>query len=124
MTLFYSPTAAAIWREKWCDRCVQPDEVNRRDHGVGTGCPILAKAARTDRKPPEWDRNTGAKTMDAAYRCNAFLSQPAVLRRGTADDMTASMFDVEPAEGRDLIPVDGWPDYQALERKPSKGEHA
>lgn len=94
-TLFRTPTAAAVWRESWCDRCFQPDEVNRRDHDRGTGCPILARAARTQRKPVEWDRNPRSTTMDSVFKCNAFLDRPAVLRRPTATDETLTMFDVQ-----------------------------
>lgn len=121
---FRTPTAAAVWRESWCDRCFQPDEVNLREHGRGTGCPILARAARTQRKPPEWDRNPRATTMDSVFKCTAFLDQPPVLRRASVDDGTASLFDVTPTEGRSLIPVDGWPEYQAGDAKPRKGEHS
>lgn len=92
--LFRSTTAAGVWREHWCERCHHPDEINRRDHGIGTGCPILAKAAASQRKSVEWERNARATTMDGAYRCTAFLDQPAVDRRGTAEDQTMTMFDV------------------------------
>ena len=125
--LFRTPTAAAVWRESWCDRCFQPDEVNRRDHGVGTGCPILARAATSQRKPVEWDRNARSTTMDSAFKCSAFLGQPVFVRRGTStstSDETPPMFDVEPAEGRALVPVEGWPEYARRDVKPRKEEHS
>jgi hypothetical protein len=114
VTLFPTDTARAIWTGHWCERCFQPAEAELRLHGKGTGCPILARALASDRKPKEWDRNTRAQTMSAAYGCNAFLAKPAVVRRrGTVPDETLPMFEVEPADGRPLVPVDGWPDYRA-----------
>lgn len=123
MNLFASDTARGVWTEHWCERCHQPDEVANRLHGTGDGCPILARAIASDRKPVEWDRNTRAQTMDAAYACRAFLAKPPVARRAKAPDETLPMFDTEPTDYH-LVPVDGWPDYRARRRKPKDGEHA
>jgi hypothetical protein len=124
VSLFPSDTARDIWRGHWCERCFQPDEADFRLHGNGFGCQIIARALSSDRKPREWDRNTRAQTMSAAYGCNAFLAKPAVARRGKAPDETLPMFELEPADGRALVPVDGWPDYRAEQGKPKKADHA
>jgi hypothetical protein len=124
--LFASDTARGIWTERWCDTCCQPDEVAKRLAGAGVGCPIIAKAVLSDRKPREWDRNNRAQTMDAAYKCNAYTHRPPVNRRAKANDETLSLFaedELDHADGH-LVPVDGWPDYRARGRKDKGGAHA
>lgn len=125
MSLFPSDTAREVWREHWCALCWHPDEVSRREYGMGLGCPILARAVTRDRKPVEWTRNTRATTMAGAYSCDMFLRQPAVARRKTAPCETLALFEVEPAEETPLVPVEGWPEAQAFKpAKKSRGDHA
>lgn len=114
MTLFPNQTARDVWRGHWCERCFQPDEAAKRLHDRGPGCPIIAKALERDRKPVEWVRNARAATMSVAYGCNAFMKRPAVNRRATTECVTESLFDDEPIHvTRNLVPVEGWPDYRA-----------
>jgi hypothetical protein len=106
MTLFKTPTAQEIWLEHHCDRCYL-----RHD------CKILEKALRTDRKPPQWDRNTRAQLMQDAYRCNEFRRTPPRGKpRQQFEDV--SMFGDDTPYRVDVgyVPVDGWPD------KPNKKE--
>lgn len=94
--LWRTETHRSIWTERWCDRCVQPDQVRLRREGVGAGCPILAKALSTGRKPKEWTRVPQAKTLDSTLTCGEFSTVPPTVRRGTAEDETLAMFDVTP----------------------------
>lgn len=119
--LFPSTTARDIWMGRWCETCCEPREADKRLRGKGFGC-ILRLEALGGLKPKAWDRNARAATMDAAYTCNAFRDRPDVVRRATAVDETEPMFDVVHAP-RNLIPIEGWPDYRAQQRKPP-GDHA
>lgn len=124
MSLFPSDTARDVWRGHWCERCFQTDEADLRLHDKGFGCPIIARALTSDRKPVQWKRNARAATMAAAYGCDSFLAKPAVNRRKKAPDETMAMFDVEPTD-RGFVPIEGWPDAEAFKpaRKP-EGGHA
>lgn len=121
MTLFRNATHADLWRSRWCETCFQPDEAARRIQHKDTECPIWAKAARTDRKPVEWDRMPRADEMVKTIRCNSYTDQPPVTRRGTSSqvtDVTEPLFDVTPyaAQHPGYKPVPGWPE------KPTKDE--
>lgn len=94
--LWPTPTHRDIWTERWCDRCAQPDQAITRRGGDGDGCPILAKALSTGRKPKQWTRNPRAKTLDSVMSCDEFLAEPPTVRRGTAEDHTLAMFDIAP----------------------------
>ncbi|QPO16496.1 hypothetical protein SEA_TELAVIV_8 [Mycobacterium phage TelAviv] len=94
--LWRTPTHRAIWTERWCDRCVHPDQELARRTGTGAGCPILASAVRTGRKPKQWTRVPNAPTLDSTLKCDEFRTQPDSVRRGTVPDETLAMFDVQP----------------------------
>lgn len=84
MSLFKSVTHQEIWIEHHCHRCWH-----------NPGCPILAKALRTDRKPVEWDRNPRKNAlMQDSIKCNSETRQPPTIARATVADETLSMFDV------------------------------
>jgi hypothetical protein len=108
------------WVEKNCRVCFQPDEALKRITGDGPGCPHLARA-ENNKMPNAWTRRRNA-VMGETYRCADFQKRPAVNRRPTADVEIEPMLDVEPAE-RHLVPVDGWPDYRAEQRKTKEGDH-
>ena len=108
--------------ESNCDRCFQPAQALKRVTGEGAGCPHLIRA-EAGKLPKAWTlRRTAA--MGDTYRCDDHLDKPPVNRRGVAPADTPPMFDdVEPAD-RFLVPIDGWPDYKALEReKKRKADH-
>lgn len=107
MTLFRSDTHRTAWISRWCDSCFQPDQAQLRIQGTGNGCPILARALKSGRKPPQWDR-TRSTDMETSIKCNEYSAKPAVVRRGTAFE-DVPMFDVEPQDTL-YVPVDGWPD--------------
>jgi putative SOS response-associated peptidase YedK len=108
------------WVEKNCRVCFQPDEALKRITGDGPGCPHLERADK-NRMPTPWTRRRNA-VMGETYRCSEFQKRPAVNRRRTASEASAAMFDVEPTD-RTLVPVDGWPDYRAEQRKTKEGDH-
>lgn len=72
-------------------------------------CPIWAKAMKTDRKPPEWDRNTRTDEMQRSIKCNSYQSRPMRIVKAEQQFEDVPMFDLEPADWR-LIPVENWPD--------------
>ena len=93
MSLFKSQTHQDIWIEHNCERCAHHP-----------GCPIIAKAIRTKRKPPQWDRNPRKNAlMHETIRCKdkvRVLPIPKVPKM--FDDVP--MFDV-------AAPVDMDPDH-------------
>ena len=108
------------WIEKHCRVCFQQDEALRRITNSGPGCPHLAKAEQ-DKLPTVWTRRRNA-VMGETYRCSDFLKQPKVNRRASSSAEIEPMLDVEP-EDRHLVPVEGWPDYVAEQRKSKTGDH-
>lgn len=134
--------------ESNCARCFQPDEAMKRitsreaagrsGDSDGDGCPHLARAEQ-NKLPTPWTRRRNA-VMGETYRCADFQKRPAVNRRGTADATVEPMFCVlgnnckgcpdirecgfiEP-DDRHLVPVDGWPDWRAEQRKTKEGDHS
>jgi hypothetical protein len=86
VTLFKNSTHQDIWIEHNCGRCW----FGQRD------CPILARALRTNRKPPQWERNPRKNAlMQDSIKCKAKASGPPPIPR-TFIDMTQPMFDVTP----------------------------
>lgn len=123
MTLFASLTAQEIWIEMNCHQCWQPDEAARREHGKETQCPIQERALRIGRKPVEWKRNTRQTIMAHAYKCNAYQDKPAVSRRDSVDE-NVPLFEETPYRvDVGFVPVDGWPDYKAIQKKNLEGDH-
>lgn len=110
----------AAWQEKWCRTCLQPDQAMKRITGKGPECPLLIRAAQ-NKLPMQWTRRRNA-TMGDTYRCDDYIKKPPVNRRATTPTETEPMLDAEPAS-RNLIPVDGWPDYRALAHKAKNGDH-
>jgi hypothetical protein len=111
MTLFKTPTHRAVWMGKWCDQCWRKT----------VDCPILEKALRTDRKPPEWTRNPRAQLMQDSIKCAEFATRPPLVKRKGAQQFEdVPMFDVEPVD-IGYVPVEGWPEKP---RKDKGGEHA
>jgi putative SOS response-associated peptidase YedK len=108
------------WVERHCRVCFQPDEALRRITGDGPGCPHLARAEQ-NKPPTPWTRRRNA-VMGETYRCSEFQKRPAVNRRGKADVEVEPMLEVEPVD-RALVPVDGWPDWRAEQRKGKEGDH-
>jgi hypothetical protein len=106
MSLFKNDVAQDVWIESNCLDCY-------RHPG---GCTILARALARDRKPREWDRNTRAATMSAAYRCNAHDTRPPVPPRIEQMYDDVPLFDV-PEHDANLIPVEGWPDKPLRHKK-------
>lgn len=110
------------WVEKNCRVCFQPDEALKRVTGDGDGCPHLARGD-AGKLPTPWTRRRTAP-MGETYRCEAFMKKPAVNRRPKTDVAVEPMLDVDPVE-RNLVPVDGWPDWAAEERNRKRGlDHA
>jgi hypothetical protein len=123
MTLFPTNTARDIWAEKWCHTCFEPHEADKRLRGKGFGCPIMAMALASDKKPKEWDRNSRATTADAAYTCHGYRDSPDAVRRRTVPDETLPLeLDVD-ERPIGLVPV-GWPDFRAEQRAQKGGDHA
>ena len=86
MALFKNPTHQAIWLEHHCHRCW---------HHRGSGCPIVQKALRTDRKPVEWQRNPRKNVlMQDSIKCNEETKLPPPATRPRVVDETGSLFDV------------------------------
>lgn len=108
------------WVEKHCRVCFQPDEALKRITNSGPGCPYLARAEH-NKLPTVWTLRRNA-VMGEKYKCDAFMKQPAVNRRPQALAIDDPMLDVEPAE-RHLVPVEGWPDWKALQRNTKEGDH-
>jgi hypothetical protein len=123
------PTGNPIWYnniqrdafiEKHCRVCFQPDQARLRALGQGHGCPHLARA-ETGKLPTPWHRRRNAAWGDT-YKCDDYVDKPPVNRRGVAPADTPPMLDVEPDDYR-LVPVDGWPDWKADQRKSREGDH-
>jgi hypothetical protein len=108
--------------EKNCRVCFQADEARKRVTGTGTGCPHLARGD-DNKMPKPWTRRRNA-VWGETYRCAEFLDQPPVNRRREGIEATMSMFDeASLLTDRNLVPVEGWPDYKAEARKSKEGEH-
>jgi hypothetical protein len=118
--VWYNDIQRDAWVEKHCRVCFQPDEASKRITGDGPGCPHLARAEQ-GKLPTPWTLRRNA-TWGDTYRCDEFTPKPPVNRRGKVVEEIEPMLDVEPAE-RNLVPVDGWPDYLAEQRKSKEGEH-
>ena len=109
----------AAWVERNCRVCYQPDEARARltdQHG----CPHLMRSLQ-NKLPTPWKRRRNAP-LGETYKCEAFIKQPPVVRRGKAVDQTVPMLDAEP-EDYNLVPVEGWPDWRAEARKQKEGDH-
>lgn len=109
----------AAWVESNCRVCFQQDEARARltnQHG----CPHLMRSL-TNKLPTPWKRRRNA-VLGETYKCEAFIAKPPVNRHGTVVEEIEPMLDVDPAD-RNLIPVEGWPDYAALQRKAKEGDH-
>lgn len=107
--------------ESNCARCFQPDEAMKRLTGDGPGCPHLARAAK-NKMPAAWTKRRNA-VMGETYKCSAFTPKPPVNRRAVSDEETPPMFEDLPEVDRTLVPVEGWPDYLAEQRKSKDGDH-
>jgi hypothetical protein len=108
------------WVERHCRVCFEPNEAMRRITGDGPGCPHLARAD-LNKLPTPWTRRRNT-VMGETYRCADFAPKPGVNRRRVSTEETPPLLGV-PSEDRHLVPVDGWPDYQAMQRKSTQGEH-
>lgn len=111
------------WVEKNCRVCYQPDEALARVTGGPKvhGCPHLIRSL-TNKLPTPWTRRRNAP-IGETYRCEAYMAKPAVNRRAVSTEVTEALpLDVAEAD-RNLVPVEGWPDYKALERKAKEGDH-
>jgi hypothetical protein len=120
MPVFSSRYEERAWRENHCDKCFQPDQALKRVADKGDGCPLLALAERGV-KPEQWTKRRKAE-MGNTYKCSDFAKTPPSQQRRRAPVQTEALFDdLDPAE-KMLVPVDGWPDYKALQRK-GDGDH-
>jgi hypothetical protein len=85
MTLFKNQTHQDIWIQHHCERCF---------HGLD--CPILERALRTKRKPPQWDRSTRKNAlMQDTIKCNEFTTQPPLANAKRVVNEDVPMFDVQ-----------------------------
>lgn len=104
MTLFKNSTAQEVWISHWCARCY-------RTRDGKTDCDIIAKALRTERKPPEWDRNDRAQTMAERLKCNEFSRKPPRRRAKDKQYEDIPMFDDDTLKSDiRFVPVAGWPE--------------
>lgn len=107
--------------EETCGSCFQPDQALLRITGSGPGCPHLVRAAE-GRKPKAWTRRQGQHAViGKTYKCDDRVDKPPVNRRGKAPADTVEMFGLD-AGDRNLVPVDGWPDYRAEQRNAKTGD--
>ena len=90
--IFASETAAAVWREAWCDRCFHPAQSELRVTGKGLGCPILAFALATRSVPREMSRSGRDGLMRDAFRCSEFRDRPDVVGKHVVEDQTGVLF--------------------------------
>lgn len=121
MNVWYNAIERDAWIEKNCRTCFQVDEARKRVTGDGPGCPHLLRAEQ-NKLPTPWKKRRNA-VMGETYTCADYLKQPPVNRRGVAPADTPSMLDVPEAE-RNLVPVEGWPDWAAEARRQKGGDHA
>jgi hypothetical protein len=103
-----------------CSHCFQPDEARARIDGVHD-CPHLRRAYQRDQMPGRWTRRRNGP-LGETFKCEDYAPAPPSVRRKTAPADTAPLFDVEEGE-KTLVPVDGWPDFQAEARKSKEGDH-
>jgi hypothetical protein len=107
MKVWANDVEEAAWREKWCDRCFQQAEAEKRIHSIGDGCPLLLMAAHGV-PPAEWKKRRNA-VMGDTYICSQHLKRTAVLRRRVVEDKTIPLFDPPEHDGDVYVPVEGWP---------------
>lgn len=93
MSLFKNKTHQDIWIESncasGCHAYAHPDTVQ---HMRKPQCLILKRALRTDRKPPEWERNPRKNVLMAeTIKCKAKSRTPLPKPRVDND---VAMFDV------------------------------
>lgn len=116
MSVFASTHEERAWRDTWCHRCFQPDEALKRVVGDGPGCPLL-KIAEGGTVPEQWTLRRRAE-MGNRYRCADFIKRPPVARKGRVEELPQEeLFDMPEQTEKLLVPVDGWPDYAAQQRK-------
>lgn len=77
--IFANKVAADIWRETWCDRCFQPDQVSQRLTGRGRGCKVLYRAMVNKTVPKELTPGRDG-LMQSAFKCSEFAAKPASVR--------------------------------------------
>ena len=118
--VWHNAIEEAAFRETRCRLCFQPDEALKRITNQGPGCAHLARAA-DGKMPKAWSKRRNPVLGDT-YKCDDFIDKPPVNRRKTAPADTTPMLDAEPDDYR-LVPVDGWPDYRAEQRKQREGDH-
>lgn len=88
LMIFKNQTHQDIWIEHHCERCARHP-----------GCPIVAKAIRTKRKPPQWDRNKRSNVlMQDSIKCNEECRKLPITR-APRDFEDIPMFDVTPIAG-------------------------
>lgn len=95
--IFANQTAAAVWKESWCDRCFQPDQAEQRLTGRGRGCMILNGALTQKTPSVELTRGRSGAMMSEAFRCAEFAAKPSSSRpRVVVADvpLEPSLFDV------------------------------
>lgn len=91
MSLFRSAVHRAVWVESHCLGCWR----YRSGRQIAdSGCPILDRADRTDRKPVEWQRNPRGELMSDTYKCAEKASRPP--RPPATEDATLPLFDITP----------------------------
>lgn len=129
MSTKFTQTELELFAAHTCSRCFHPDEAQARVIAASTGswfehgCPHLRRAFDRDQMPGAWERRRNGP-LGETFKCADFTPQTASTRRGTVQDATEAMFDVDPGE-KLLVPVDGWPDWKADERaRGSKNDHA
>lgn len=105
--------------EHTCVGCFQPDEAAKRVTGTGEGCPLLRRAA-AGRFPGKWKRRRNG-ALGETFKCEEYQAKPAPSRRSRRqiepNELQDSLFGDVDAQDRLLVPVDGWPDYRAQERR-------
>lgn len=116
----FSPLELEMFEMHTCIKCFQPDEARHRVTGAGPGCPLLRRARR-GQLPGKWKRRRFGP-LGHTFTCEDFADRPASVKRTRAPAEDVPMFE-PPAAERNLIPVDGWPDYRARARKAKDGEH-
>jgi hypothetical protein len=124
--VFPSEVAEQLWRQHWCQTCFQPEEAARRLFDRGEGCPILALAL-SGTTPLEFKRDGRRRSRNVVeakklFRCTEYRDRPPMIRRprAAASGTQESLFgELQPVD-RLLVPVDGWPDYRAIERNTTK----
>jgi hypothetical protein len=91
--IFANDVAAAVWKESWCDRCFQPDQVELRERGKGRGCPVLLWAMQCKTAPKELaaNRRQGVLMKDS-FRCSGFAAKPPSAERPAVVEQVEVLF--------------------------------